>query len=209
MAVLRLLLGDETEWGEAELEKVLYLDFRTYLGEGLLTKLDRVSMACSLESRSPYLGREIMEFAARLPLSWKVKGLDTKRVLRRAVRDHVPAELRRRKKRGLSVPLAGMFRTELRELLLAELDPHRLDREGLLNGRAVAGMMADHQSGRANHARSLWTLLSLVMWYRKQALGRTREANADEDDGYAYESARTRIPAEQDIEVKLPPSGNT
>jgi asparagine synthase (glutamine-hydrolysing) len=205
-AVLQHLLGDETEWGEAELEKVLYLDFRTYLGEGLLTKLDRVSMACSLESRSPYLSREIMEFAASLPLRWKVKGLDTKRIVRQAVRDQVPPELRRRKKRGLSVPLAGMFRAELRELLLAELDPHRLDREGLLDGRTVAGMMADHQSRRANHARSLWTLLSLVMWYRKQAVGRTREAKADllgDDDRLAYARQST---GEQGVVVELPPS---
>jgi len=176
---LRDLLGSEDDWGRAELEKTLYLDFRTYLGEGLLTKLDRVSMACSLESRSPYLSRELIEFAARLPIEWKVRGLATKSVLKEAARGSVPESLLKRRKHGLSVPLAAMFRGELREFLLAELDPARLDREGLLRGDAVARMVNDHMGRRSDRARGLWAILSLVLWYRKQALGRTREAAAD------------------------------
>jgi asparagine synthase (glutamine-hydrolysing) len=177
--VLGNLLGEEDEWGSAELEKILYLDFRTYLGEGLLTKLDRVSMACSLESRSPYLSRELMEFAARLPIDWKVRGLATKRILKEAARGRVPDELLARRKHGLSVPLAGMFRAELRDLLRAELDPATLDREGLLRGEAVARMVDEHLSGRGDRARGLWAILSLVLWYRKQALARTRESSGD------------------------------
>jgi asparagine synthase (glutamine-hydrolysing) len=176
---LRGFLGNESDWGTAELEKVLYLDFRTYLGEGLLTKLDRVSMTCSLETRSPYLSRELMEFAARLPIEWKLRGLATKRILKEAARPWVPRELLSRRKHGLSVPLAGMFRRELRELLLAELDPARLDREGLLRGEAVSAMVADHMSSRRDRARGLWAVLALVRWYRKQALERTRETAAD------------------------------
>lgn len=176
---LRALLGNEGDWGAAELEKVLYLDFRTYLGEGLLTKLDRVSMTCSLETRSPYLSRELMEFAARLPIEWKLRGLETKRILKEAARPWVPRELLTRRKHGLSVPLAGMFRVELRDLLLAELDPARLDREGLLRGDAVSAMVADHLSKRRDRARGLWAVLSLVLWYRTQALARTRETAAD------------------------------
>ena len=168
--LLRDLLGVEEEWGRGELEKLLYIDFRTYLGEGLLTKLDRVCMACSLESRSPYLGRDVVEFAMGLPIEWKVKGWMTKRILREAAKGAVPGELLRRRKRGLSVPLAGMFRRELREFLLDELEPSRLDAEGLLNGSAVGRMLAAHIEGRVDRSRALWAIHALVAWYRHHAL---------------------------------------
>jgi asparagine synthase (glutamine-hydrolysing) len=176
--VLRDMLADGTEWGGAELEKILYLDFRTYLGEGLLTKLDRVSMACSLETRSPYLSRELMEYAARLPVEWKLRGFSMKWIMKQAARGGAPDELLGRRKHGLSVPLAGMFRSELREFLCTELDPARLEREGLLRGKVVERIVNDHLSRRADRARELWTILSLVLWYRKQALARTRETSA-------------------------------
>ncbi|HEY7700250.1 MAG TPA: asparagine synthase C-terminal domain-containing protein, partial [Vicinamibacteria bacterium] len=179
IAVLRGLLGDEGDWGEGELEKLLYLDFLTYLGEGLLTKLDRVAMACSIENRSPYLDREVVELAARLPVSFKVRGLSTKRILRLAARPEVPAELIRRRKRGLSVPLARMFRFELKDLLREQLDPKSLDREGVLDGEAVRRLLEEHQSKSADRSRALWTVLSLVLWYRHQALGRERESAAE------------------------------
>jgi asparagine synthase (glutamine-hydrolysing) len=178
VAVLRELAGEDGEWGGAELEKLLYLDFLTYLGEGLLTKLDRVAMACSVENRSPYLDREVVELAARLPLGFKVRGLETKRVLRMAARPRVPEELIRRRKRGLSVPLARLFRCELKELLRVELDRRRLDREGLLDGEAVNRLVDEHQSRSADRSRALWTVLALVLWYRHQALGRERESAA-------------------------------
>jgi asparagine synthase (glutamine-hydrolysing) len=181
MEVINLLgerLGDSSEWGDAELERVLYLDFLTYLGEGLLTKLDRVAMACSVENRSPYLDRGIVEFAARLPLRLKVSGFRTKRILKMAARGRVPESLLRRRKRGLSVPLARLFRHELAGLLQAELAPRELDREGLLDGDSVRRLAEEHQSGLSDHSRALWTILALVSWYRRQARGRERESTA-------------------------------
>lgn len=168
--VLERLLGNEQDWGESDLERFLYLDFRTYLGDGLLTKADRVSMSCSLESRSPYLARDVVEFAARLPIDWKVRGFATKRILRAAAADVLPASILRRRKRGLSVPLAGLFRRELRSFLLDEMDPARLDREGLLRGGAVGEILRDHLEGTADRGRALWSLLSLLRWYRGQVL---------------------------------------
>jgi len=173
MRLLDSMLGDAGEWGDGDLERLLYLDFRTYLGEGLLTKIDRVCMSCSLESRSPYLARDVVEFAARLPIDWKIRGFATKRILRRAAAEAVPAQLVRRRKRGLSVPLAGLFRRELRGFLVEELEPARLDGEGLLNGAAVGRIVRDHLEGRVDRARALWMMLSLVRWYRHQVLGAT------------------------------------
>jgi asparagine synthase (glutamine-hydrolysing) len=171
LAVYRAMLGPEEEWGRSDLEKVLYLDFRTYLGEGLLTKVDRASMSCSLESRSPYLSREVVEFAARLPVELKVHGWATKRILREAAKGAVPSELLKRRKRGLSVPLAGMFRRESRAMVLAELDPERIDAERFLDGGAVGRIVRQHVEGRADRARAIFALLSMVRWYRNHLLG--------------------------------------
>jgi asparagine synthase (glutamine-hydrolysing) len=168
--ILNELLGEAEDWGKADLERLLYIDFRTYLGEGLLTKIDRVSMSCSLESRSPYLGRDILEFAARLPISCKIGRTSTKKILRKAAAAEVPAEVLRRRKRGLSVPLAGLFRRELRRFVQDELDPRRLDREGLLSGRHVDSIVRAHLEGRSDRARALWACLSLVRWYRHHVL---------------------------------------
>jgi asparagine synthase (glutamine-hydrolysing) len=170
LGTLRDAAGAEEEWNGSALGQVMYLDALTFLGEGLLTKLDRVCMACSLESRSPYLGRGVVELAAGLPAAWKVRGLETKCVLRAAVSDLVPQDFLKRRKRGLSVPLARMFRHELRGSLLDELSPKRLDDEGLLDGRAAARLVADHLEHRADRSRSLWALLALVRWYRNHAL---------------------------------------
>jgi asparagine synthase (glutamine-hydrolysing) len=163
------LLGNAAAWNDSELAQVMYLDAMTFLSEGLLTKMDRASMACSLENRSPYLGRDVVELAAGFPPGWKVRGLETKRILRAAARGVVPDEFLERRKRGLSVPLARMFRHELKSTLLDAFEPARLDREGLLDGRAVARLVADHLHRRADRSRSLWAMLSLVQWYRNHA----------------------------------------
>ena len=171
VAIYREMLGPEEEWGRSDLEKVLYLDFRTYLGEGLLTKVDRASMSCSLESRSPYLSREVVEFAARLPVEMKIRGWGTKRILREAAMGAVPPGLLKRRKRGLSVPLAGMFRREARAMVLAELEPARIDAERFLDGGAVGKIVRQHVEGRADRARAIFTLLAMVRWYRSHLLG--------------------------------------
>jgi asparagine synthase (glutamine-hydrolysing) len=156
----------------------MYLDALTFLGEGLLTKMDRAAMACSLESRSPYLGRDVVEFAARMPARWKVHGTATKVVMRRAAYDIVPDDFIRRRKRGLSVPLARLFRAELRERLLAELEPQRLDTEGLLDGAAVGRLVRAHLDRRADHGRALYALLVLVLWYRHHVVDGPRLVSA-------------------------------
>jgi asparagine synthase (glutamine-hydrolysing) len=189
--VFAALLGDAAEWRRADLAQVMYLDALTFLGEGLLTKMDRAAMACSLESRSPYLGRGVVEFAARMPARWKVHGTATKIAMRRAAWNVVPDEFLRRRKRGLSVPLARLFREELRDRLVAELAPERLDAEGLLDGAAVSRLVRDHIGRRADHGRALYALLVLVLWYRNHVVRgpRTRPVAASEKQPEALASA--------------------
>ncbi len=166
-AVFERLLGDPLDFGGDLLPALLYLDFVTYLGEGLLTKLDRASMLASLECRAPYLSAPLVEMAARLPISYKVRGLTTKRVLRAAAARDLPAEWLRRRKRGLSVPLARLFREELAGWLESELDPKRVEREGLLRSSEVDRLRREHADGHVDRSRALWGVLSLVRWHRR------------------------------------------
>lgn len=158
------------DFGPDPLPALLYVDFTTYLGEGLLTKLDRASMLASLECRAPYLSAPLVEFAASLPVRSKLERLETKRVLRRAAALDLPASWLRRKKRGLSVPLARLFREELASWIDRELEPGRLRSEGLLDPTEVSRLLMAHRSGRQDCSRAIWGVLSLAHWHRQWIL---------------------------------------
>ncbi|HKB24354.1 MAG TPA: asparagine synthase (glutamine-hydrolyzing) [Methylomirabilota bacterium] len=146
------------------LERILYLDLKGYLGEGVLTKVDRASMACSLEVRVPLLDRRIVELAAALPMRLKLRGLTTKWALKRAVRGMLPAEIPGRPKKGFSVPLGRWFRGELRGILHEACAPDVLRRAGLFRPEAVARLLAEHDAGRRDHRKKLYTLLAFQLW---------------------------------------------
>ncbi len=123
-------------------------------------------MAASIESRVPFLDHVLVEFAATLPADLKLSGMTTKRVLREAARDLLPASILTRPKMGFPVPFAawakGRWQPMLRDVLL---DRRTLDR-GLLSRPAVDALIADHASGRAEGGDMLWSLLNLELWYR-------------------------------------------
>ncbi|MCC7143113.1 MAG: asparagine synthase (glutamine-hydrolyzing) [Candidatus Eisenbacteria bacterium] len=169
---LARLLGDWSDFGSDPLPALLYLDFVTYLGDGLLTKLDRASMAHSLESRAPFLAVGLVEFAAGLPIGQKVRGLETKRVLRAAAAVDLPASWLRRRKRGLSVPLARLFRSEWRGWLDHELGLTGDLDSGPLDPAAVRDLRDEHLSGRVDQSRALWAVVSLLRWQRRWAVPR-------------------------------------
>lgn len=147
----------------------MLLDFRTYLPDQLLVKLDRATMLVALEARSPYLDPAVMDFALRLDPRLKVRGLETKRLLKRAARAWLPRRIVRRRKRGLSVPVAAWLRGGLRAEVARLLAPDRLRRQGVLSDVYVARLVAEHAAGRANHARALWTLIVLERWLERWA----------------------------------------
>lgn len=152
--------------GADPIAQLLYVNARTYLPGDLLVKTDRMSMAASLEARSPFLDTKLIEFAASLPPEMKLRGSTTKHVLKRAMQGVVPAEIIRRRKHGFGVPLGAWFRGPLagylRDVLLA---PESLAR-GYLRPHAVRRLVDEHQSGRRDHAHRLWTLLTLELWHR-------------------------------------------
>lgn len=164
------LLLPTPDWEGNRLASLLYADFHSYLTNALLVKVDRASMAASLESRAPFLDVDVMERCASWPMEWKVRGWETKRVLRKAAARSLPAWHISGRKRGFSVPLAALFRSAFRDRLWQELDPLRLRQEGILDGGEVARMLREHDERRANHARPLWMLWSLVQWYRHHAV---------------------------------------
>jgi asparagine synthase (glutamine-hydrolysing) len=146
------------------LSGAMLFDYRGYLGSRLLPKLDRATMAVGLEARAPFLDPGLTEFALGLPTRLKLRGVDTKWLLKRIAAESVPPRIVHRRKRGLSVPIAawlnGAFQPELDRLL----DPARLKRQGLLSDVSVRRLVAEHRGLRANHARALWTLVVLQRW---------------------------------------------
>jgi asparagine synthase (glutamine-hydrolysing) len=152
---------------EPWLHRLLYLDLKGYLAEGVLQKVDRASMACSLEVRVPLLDRRVVEIAAAMPPQMKLRGLTTKHVLKWLVRHRLPADIVRRRKHGFGVPLARWFRTELRPLVHEVCEEGVLRRAGLVNAEVVAKLIREHMRGEADHRKKLYTLLVLLLWTRR------------------------------------------
>jgi asparagine synthase (glutamine-hydrolysing) len=151
--------------GASHLSRLLYLNARCYLLDDLLPKMDRMTMAHGLEARSPFLDRELCEYAASLPDDYKLRGAVGKRVLKEAIRDLVPADLLTRPKHGFGIPLGEWFRGDLRTMVADTL----LDRPRLgahLNVATVRGLWDEHLAGRADRGHALWTLLILELWMR-------------------------------------------
>ncbi len=145
------------------LDRVQQHDLETLLAEGLLTKADRASMSSAVELRAPFLDREVMEFAAGLPRSERVRGVTTKAFLKRYALKYLPRNIVYRRKRGLSVPLGGWLRGPLADWAAAALGAERLKDAGLDPAVALA-LFDDHRAFRADHARALWTLIVLSEW---------------------------------------------
>jgi len=142
-------------------------DFHTYLPEDILTKVDRMSMAHSIESRVPLLDHQVVTFASSLPAHLKIQGSDRKVVLKKAAASILPAEVLTRKKRGFAVPLADWFRGPLRGLVVDTLQSTRARQRGYLDARFVDRMLAEHLEGRRDHALRLWVLLMFELWHRR------------------------------------------
>lgn len=150
-----------------ETARLLCTDIHSYLPGDLLVKVDIATMAVSLEARSPFLDHRVVEFAAALPMRWKLRGGEGKRILKETFADLLPPEILRRGKQGFGVPISRWFRRELREYLREVLlDPSSLAR-GYFDPARVRGLVDDHQRGRREHAYRLWALLALELWHRQ------------------------------------------
>ena len=166
----------ETE-GHELLTRLQDVDLGTYLVDDLLVKTDRASMAWSLEARVPFLDTVVANFAFSLPRQQRVRGLEKKRLLRRAVEPLLPPEVVHGRKRGFSIPAAAWLRGDLEPFARETLSPETLRRQGVLQPAAVGRVLDDHVGGRADRSRQLWGLLAFTLWYEHHVEGITRDGS--------------------------------
>ncbi len=158
-------LAARVSTGEA-LDALLYVDSKTYLPGDILTKVDRMSMAVSLEARAPLLDHKVIEYAARIPASLKMRGAETKYIFKRAVEDLVPAEILDRPKQGFGVPLQQWINRQLRGRIRETLSEGRTRERGVIEPGYVHLLLDEHERGRRDHSTQLWALFMLELWQR-------------------------------------------
>ena len=154
--------SDAEEWTDA----ALAADVQLYLADDLLVKMDRATMAHSLEARSPFLDHSLMEFVASLPAHFKLAGRNKKYLLKAALRGVLPDVVLDRPKMGFSAPIAHWFRNELREMAYDVLLSPTTVQRGYFRKQVLAQLLDEHCTGRQDHAETLWQLLVLELWHR-------------------------------------------
>lgn len=148
-----------------EIEQMQFLDINFYMAEDILTKVDRASMAVSLEVRAPFLDPRVAQFAAAIPLEYKLKGNKGKYILKKAVEPLLPKTILQRPKKGFGIPIAEWLKGRLNPLLHDLLAPARLKDQGLFNVDFVQKLIKEHESAAASHHKQLWTLLVFQLWF--------------------------------------------
>ena len=149
------------------IDQMLAMDSQWYLPGDLLVKMDRMSMANSLEARSPLLDQKVIELAARLPESFKRRNVNGKIILREAFSDLIPDPILKRPKMGFKIPLGAWFRKELNEMLNDQLLAKNACNQEFFEPRIVAKILSEHQAGLDDHTSKIWGLLVLELWQRQ------------------------------------------
>lgn len=154
------------ETGEAtgELDRILLGDMRSYLLDDVLVKVDRMSMAHSLEVRAPLLDHLLAEFVARLPEHYKLRRANGKYLLRKVAQRYLPPAILKKPKQGFAVPLSRWMRDDLRDLLFDTLHSQAFSERGIFNVPHIRKLAQLHASGDADHAETLWSVLVLELW---------------------------------------------
>lgn len=157
------------------LNRSLYVDVKSYLADNILVKVDRMSMANSLEARVPYLDREMVELAFRMPARFKLQGRRGKSILKDLAARHLPRSAIERPKQGFSIPIKNWLSDEMKPLMLDALNPDRLAAEGIFEPATIARLMGEHLAGSANHSHILWSLVVFQSWQTMWLRGKAGE----------------------------------
>jgi asparagine synthase (glutamine-hydrolysing) len=160
------------------LTQALYFETAARLTGDILVKVDRMSMAHSLEVRCPLLDHRLAEFAARIPNAWKVRNGRGKDIFIRALGYRLPGEVLRQPKRGFGVPLAAWFRGPLRDFLRDHLRSAACLGRGMVSPEFLNQLLDEHDRGRRDHCHRLWSLLMLELWFREAEASRVRPRRA-------------------------------
>jgi asparagine synthase (glutamine-hydrolysing) len=172
--------------------QMMHFDADTYLPEDVLVKVDRMSMAHSIESRVPLLDNQVIDFAATLPSHFKLKNGRRKHILKEVAATLLPQDLVDRRKQGFSVPLGVWFRGNLRELFADTLLSTRSLARGYFQAPYVRRLVDEHVSGRRDHTLRLWQLVVFERWHQRYL---DRAGNALPFDAPSFPSARAAMTA--------------
>ena len=164
----------ETCHAENTINKMLYLDMKMYLQDDILVKVDRASMANSLEVRSPLLDHTLVEYVAGLPPELKLHNLTSKYIFKKAVKSLLPKSIIKRPKKGFGIPVAKWLKEDLKEIIMEILSPERIKRTGIFNPEYVRKLIRDHIAGRVDNRKQLWTLLMFEFWREKWIEGKSK-----------------------------------
>ena len=159
-----LSLGDRSD----PLAPFTHCDALRYLPDDILTKVDRLSMAHSLEVRSPFLDHRVFELAAAVPAEHKIRGGETKLILKKAFRDILPAAVMEPRKRGFSVPMEHWLRSDLKEMLMDSLHDRAIAGSGLFRMQELHGLAREHFSRQRDRSDVLWRFLYFAHWWHRQ-----------------------------------------
>lgn len=170
-APMEQVLAQMQKDGRSGLGRFLNFDLRYYLADDILYKVDRMSMAHSLEARPPFLDPRIVEFAARLPEHFKLKGSKSKYILRELMKQKLPRSVFERPKIGFDIPVHDWFRGVLRPFLLDTISEDAVNRSGLFRWSGVQHLLRDHMERRANLGYHLWGLMVLLLWMKEWRIG--------------------------------------
>jgi asparagine synthase (glutamine-hydrolysing) len=157
---------DRTERFDPLLQ-MMYLDVKSWLPDDLLIKADKMTMASSVELRVPFLDHRVVELGGRIPARYRIKGWETKYILKKAMEKYLPHEILHRGKMGFPTPLAHMFQGEMRDYVGGVLGSDRSLDRGYFRPEVVRRLIGEHAAGREDHHRVLWQLLVLEEWHRK------------------------------------------
>jgi len=171
---------DHTQ-GADSLNRIIYADLKTSLPDDLLALTDRMSMAASLECRSPLVDSELIELAAHMPANLKVRGLTTKYLLKKAVAPWLPGEVIYRKKRGFGAPVGSWLRNDLKPLIQELLSEEQVRKRGVFQWSAISQILKTHQSQKQDFTDQLFALVAFELWCRQyldSGIGATHESDA-------------------------------
>jgi len=145
----------------------LYLDLKSYLVDDILVKVDRMSMATSLETRVPLIDHKVVEFAFRIPGHLKLRGMTTKWIFKKTMERLLPHQNIYRSKEGFSIPIKHWLQNELKELMLHYLSESRIKDTGFFNWDSIKHKIDTHMEGKENYSHQLWALLVFEIWREK------------------------------------------
>lgn len=149
------------------LNKLLAIDYKTYMLDDILTKVDRATMSVSLEGREPLLDHRLIEYIATLPADFKLRNGQKKYLLKKITHRYIPNAIMDRPKKGFGVPITTWFRDELKDYLMRYLDHSLLQQQGIFNAEAVVSLRDKYLDGASENGQKLWSLLMFQLWYEK------------------------------------------